>query len=58
LLDEIAAMMKITPQPAVTIIAVAGFTGLRRGEIRGLQWEDYTTSVSGSMATLRVNRSI
>jgi integrase len=28
------------------------------GEIRGLRWEDYAPGVSGSMATLRVNRSI
>jgi integrase len=26
---------------AATVVAVAGFTGLRLGEIRGLQWRDY-----------------
>jgi integrase len=33
-------------------IAVAAFTGLRKGEIRGLRWEDYTGS------ELRVSRSV
>jgi integrase len=34
-------MISALPQPASTVIAVAGFTGLRLGEIRGLQWQDY-----------------
>jgi integrase len=29
------------PEPAATIFATAAFTGLRRGEIRGLRWENY-----------------
>lgn len=29
------------PEPAGTACAVASFTGLRMGEIRGLRWEDY-----------------
>jgi integrase len=34
-------MISVLPKPASTVIAVAGFTGLREGEIRGLQWRDY-----------------
>jgi len=37
---------------AVTVVAVAGFTGLRLGEIRGLQWRDYDGE------SLAVNRSV
>lgn len=34
------------------MVAVAGFTGLRMGEIRGLQWQDYDGQ------SLAVNRSV
>jgi integrase len=57
-LDEIGAMLEVLPEPAATVVAVAGFTGLRRGELRGLRWEDYTPASNGSMATLRIARSI
>ena len=40
-LKEVLDMIKALPQPASTVVAVAGFTGLRLGEIRGLQWRDY-----------------
>jgi integrase len=40
-LDEISRMLRVVPHPANVIIAVAAFTGLRRGEIRGLKPEDY-----------------
>jgi integrase len=39
-LDEIRTMLTVLPEPAATIFAVAAFTGLRRGEIRGMRWED------------------
>jgi integrase len=39
-LDEILAILAVLPEPAGTIFAVAAFTGLRRGEIRGMRWED------------------
>lgn len=39
--DEIQAVLAVLPEPATTIFATAAFTGLRRGEIRGLRWEDY-----------------
>ncbi len=57
-LDEIGAMLEVLPEPAATVVAVAGFTGLRRGEVRGLRWEDYTPASNGSMANLRIARSI
>jgi integrase len=40
------------PDPARGAVAVAAFTGLRAGEIRGLRWEDYTGE------ELRVSRSV
>lgn len=40
-LDEIRAILAVLPEPAATIFATAAFTGLRRGEIRGLRWENY-----------------
>jgi len=40
-LDEIRAVLSVLPEPAGTIFAVAAFTGLRRGEIAGMRWEDY-----------------
>jgi hypothetical protein len=29
------------PEPAATAFAVAGFMGLRQGELQGLLWENY-----------------
>ena len=40
-LEEIRAILSVLPEPATTIFAVAAFTGLRRGEICGMRWEDY-----------------
>ncbi len=40
-LEEIAQMLKVLPEPASTIVAVAAFTGIRKGELRGLLWENY-----------------
>jgi integrase len=34
-------MLSMLPEPAATIVAVAAFCGLRKGEIRGLLWEYY-----------------
>jgi integrase len=39
-LEEITLMLNALP-PASTIIAVAAFTGVRKGELRGLLWENY-----------------
>src|SRR5208337_1579695 len=40
-LEEIASILSLLPEPAATIFAVAAYTGLRRGEVEGLRWEDY-----------------
>ena len=40
-MQEIAQMLKVLPEPASTIVAVAAFTGVRKGELRGLLWENY-----------------
>ncbi len=39
-LDEVEAMLAALPEPAATIVATAAYTGLRRGELRGLRWEN------------------
>ena len=40
-LEEAVRMLAILPEPVATIVAVAAFTGARKGEIRGFLWEDY-----------------
>jgi integrase len=40
-LDHVLAMLRLVPEPSRTVIAVAAFSGLRRGEIEGLLWENY-----------------
>lgn len=40
-LEEIMQMLDVLPEPASTIVAVAGFAGMREGELRGLLWENY-----------------
>lgn len=51
-LAEVMAMLRVLPDPARTIVAVAGFSGLRRSEIRGLLWEEYNGD------ELKVTRSV
>jgi integrase len=51
-LDEVNRMLSFLPEPAATVVAVAAYTGLRKGEIQGLQWENYTGT------ELRVTRAI
>jgi integrase len=51
-LPEVLAMLRVLPDPARAIVAVAGFLGLRRAEIRGLEWHDYTGD------EIRVMRSV
>jgi len=41
-LEEITTILGQLPEPAATIFAVAAFSGLRRSEIEGLRWEDYS----------------
>jgi len=40
-LEEIQVILSLLPEPAATAFAVAGFMGLRHGEIQGLLWENY-----------------
>jgi len=40
-LEEIMQMLLVIPEPAATVVATAAFTGARRGEIRGMLWENY-----------------
>ncbi len=40
-LEEIVRMISILSQPAATVVATAAFTGMRKGELRGLLWENY-----------------
>jgi len=40
-LEEGVQMLAVLPEPAATVIAVAAFTGARKGEIRGFLWDNY-----------------
>jgi integrase len=40
-LEEVTQMLNVLPEPAKTIVAVAAFTGVRKGELRGFLWENY-----------------
>jgi integrase len=51
-LDELAVMLKVLPEPGRTAVLVAGLTGLRVSEIKGLMWDDYDGQV------LNVRRSV
>ncbi len=51
-LEDIQGMVTTLPEPARTVVMVAGFAGVRLSEIRGLRWEDYTGT------ELRVARSV
>ena len=41
-LEDILKMLVVVPEPAATALATAAFTGARRGEIRGMLWENYS----------------
>ncbi len=51
-LEEIKKMLAVLDEPARTIVLTAALTGLRKGEIWGLRWEDF------SGRELSVNRSV
>jgi integrase len=51
-LDEIKKILSVLPEPARTVVLTAAFNGLRQGELRGLQWKDF------SGKELSVQRSI
>lgn len=35
-LEEVTQMLAVLPEPAATVVAAAAFTGMRRGELRGI----------------------
>ncbi len=39
--DEVQTILSVLPEPAATVFSTAAFTGLRFGELQGLNWEDY-----------------
>lgn len=41
-LEDELTMIRILPEPASTVVALAAWTGLRKGELRGATWESYT----------------
>jgi integrase len=41
-LADVKAIRDAIPEPARTVVLVAALSGLRKGEIAGLRWEDYT----------------
>jgi integrase len=51
-LEEVLTMINAVPEPASTLIAAAAYTGARRGELRGMYWENYQN------AELLIARSI
>ncbi|MGO9575994.1 MAG: tyrosine-type recombinase/integrase [Terriglobales bacterium] len=57
-LEEIALMLSVLPEPSQTVVALAAFTGLRAGEVRGLTWEAYTPGDENSLGVIRVLRSV
>jgi integrase len=57
-LEEIALMLSVLPEPSRTVVALAAFTGLRAGEVRGLTWEAYTLGDENSLGVIRVLRSV
>jgi integrase len=51
-LNEITDMLAALKEPARTLVLVAGLTGLRRSELQGLKWDDFTGT------ELRVERAV
>jgi len=51
-------MLSVLPEPSQTVVALAAFTGLRAGEVRGLTWEAYTPGDENSLGVIRVLRSV
>jgi integrase len=43
-LTEVRKILAVLEEPARTIVLTAALTGLRKGEIRGLRWEDFSGS--------------
>ncbi len=43
-LEQVLTILTLLPECAATVVGVAAFCGLRKGEIRGLLWENYCGS--------------
>jgi integrase len=57
--EEVQQMMNVLLEPASTVVAVAAFTGLRLGELKGLVWEAYRPAPDkDTLGLLYVTRSI
>jgi integrase len=56
-LEEIYRMLDVLPDPAPTLLATAAFTALRKGELRGLCWENLSGDEMQVMHSVR-NRQI
>src|SRR5579884_2979526 len=41
--EEISAMLAVLPEPAATIVAMAAWTGARKGELMGAAWQHLKT---------------
>ena len=58
-LEDVVQMLRILQEPAATIVATAAYTGLRLGELQGLNWEDYTPPDDDSkLGLIEVRRSV
>jgi integrase len=55
-LADVTQMVAALPEPAATVVLTAAFTGLRRGEIRGMRWENLESGKP--LAFYRVSQSI
>jgi integrase len=55
---EVDTMLRLLSDPARTVVAVAAFSGLRAGEIRGLQWSDLEPGDQDHLPQLQVRRSV
>lgn len=55
-LEEVTQMVAVLPEPAATVVLTAAFTGLRRGEIRGMVWENVESG--DPLSFYRVSQSI
>jgi integrase len=58
-LEDVGQMLRILPEPAATIVAMAAYTGLRLGELQGLNWEDYAPpDDNDKLGLVEVRRSV
>jgi integrase len=51
-LEEVKKMLSVLEEPARTVVLTDALTGLRKGEIRGLEWQDFNG------AELSISRSV